>query len=119
MGKNTKVMPQNALLSIFSLGKGREYLHLKPYEKLSVQVHFLTCPQHALITKSVDDAPQNCRKNEHLTRILHLSSNRRERNSALISDYDPNKKAHPRHEFQTQQNYSTLQTREPSNSDPK
>ena len=48
MGKNTKVMPQNAPLSIFSLGKGREYLHLKPYEKLSVQVRFLTCPQHAL-----------------------------------------------------------------------
>ena len=48
MGKNTKVMPQNAPLSIFSLGKGREYLRLKPYEKLSAQVHFLTCPQHAL-----------------------------------------------------------------------
>ena len=44
MGKNTKVMPQNAPLSIFSLGKGREYLHLKPYEKLSAQVCFLTCP---------------------------------------------------------------------------
>ena len=62
MGKNTKVMPQNALLSIFSLGKGREYLHLKPYEKLSVQVYFMTCPQHALIRKSIDDAPQNCPK---------------------------------------------------------
>ena len=62
MGKNTKVMPQNALLSIFSLGKGREYLRLKPYEKLSVQVRFLTCPQHALIRKSIDDAPQNCPK---------------------------------------------------------
>ena len=62
MGKNTKVMPQNALLSIFSLGKGREYLCLKPYEKLSVQVHFLTYPQHKLIRKSIDDAPQNCPK---------------------------------------------------------
>ena len=48
MGKNINVMPQNAPLSIFSLQKGREYLHLKPYEKLSAQVHFLTCPQHAL-----------------------------------------------------------------------
>ena len=48
MGKNTKVMPQNAPLSIFSLGKGREYLCLKPYEKLSAQVRFVTCPQHAL-----------------------------------------------------------------------
>ena len=62
IGKNTKVMPQNAPLSIFSLGKGREYLRLKPYEKLSVQVRFLTCSQHALIRKSVDDAPQNCPK---------------------------------------------------------
>ena len=62
MGKNTKVMPQNAPLSIFSLVKGREYLRLKPYEKLSVQVHFLTCPQHALIRKSIDNAPQNCPK---------------------------------------------------------
>ena len=43
MGKNTKVMPQNAPLSIFFLGKGRESLCLKTYEKLSVQVHFLTC----------------------------------------------------------------------------
>ena len=37
---------------------------------------------------------------------------------ALISDYAPNKKAHPGHEFQAQQNYSSLQTRESSNSDP-
>ena len=44
MGKNTKVMPQNAPLSIFLLGKERESLRLKPYEKLSVQVCFLTCP---------------------------------------------------------------------------
>ena len=53
MGKNTKVMPQNAPLSIFLLGKGRESLRLKPYEKLSIQVHFLTC---------INDAPQNCPK---------------------------------------------------------
>ena len=33
MGKNTKVMPQNAPLSICFLGKGRESLCLKPYEK--------------------------------------------------------------------------------------
>ena len=43
MGKNTKVMPQNAPLSIFFLGKGRESLRLKPYERLSLQVCFLTC----------------------------------------------------------------------------
>ena len=40
MGKNIKVIPQYALLSIFSLGKGREYLHLKPYEKLSAKCAF-------------------------------------------------------------------------------
>ena len=45
MCKNTKVMPQNAPLPIFFLGKGRESLWLKPYEKLSVQVCFLTCSQ--------------------------------------------------------------------------
>ena len=32
--KNIKAMLQNASLSIFSLGKGREYIRLKPYEKL-------------------------------------------------------------------------------------
>ena len=37
---------------------------------------------------------------------------------ALIPDHDHNKKAHPRHEFWAQQNYSSLWTREPSNSDP-
>ena len=39
MGKNIKVMPQNAPLSIFSFGKGKEYLRLKSYEKVSVQMH--------------------------------------------------------------------------------
>ena len=43
MGKNTKVMPQNVPLSILFLGKGRESLHLKPYEKLSLQARFMTC----------------------------------------------------------------------------
>ena len=53
MGENTKVMPQNALLSIFLLGKGRESLRLKPYEKLSVQVHFLTCsPAYTKLDKA-------------------------------------------------------------------
>ena len=33
MGKNTKVMPQKTLLSIFSLGKGRESLHLQTLQK--------------------------------------------------------------------------------------
>ena len=35
----------------------------------------------------------------------------------LYSSYDPKQKAHPRHEFWAQQNYSSLWTREPSKSD--
>ena len=34
MGKNAKSYATNTLLSIFSLGKGRESLLLKPYKKL-------------------------------------------------------------------------------------
>ena len=34
MGKNAKVMPQMSCYLSFLLGKGRESLHLKPYEKL-------------------------------------------------------------------------------------
>ena len=33
----------------------------------------------------------------------------------LYSSYDPNKKAHPQHEFQESQNYLSLWTRESSN----
>ena len=67
MGKNIKVMPQNAPLSIFSLGKGRESLCLKPYGKLSVQVHFLTCsPAHTKLEK-VSMTPLKIAQND----ILH------------------------------------------------
>ena len=41
----------NTLLSIFSLGKGRESLHLKTLHKNLLQVHFLTFPQHKMISK--------------------------------------------------------------------
>ena len=34
MGKNIKVMPQKTPLSIFSLGKGRESLHLQTLHKI-------------------------------------------------------------------------------------
>ena len=96
MGKNTKVMPQNALLSIFFLGKGRESLHLKSYEKLSLQVRFLNCsPACTKLDKASTVQPQNCPKCIFFTRILHLPSNRREGNSALIFQFrTPNKKAH-------------------------
>ena len=42
MGKKYQSYATNAPLSIFSLGKGRESLCLRPYEKLSLQVRFLT-----------------------------------------------------------------------------
>ena len=85
MGKNTKVMPQNAPLSIFFLGKGRESLCLKPYEKLSLQVHFLTCsPAHTKLDKVSMMHLKIAQNIFFFTQILHLSSNRREQNSALI-----------------------------------
>ena len=85
MGKNTKVMPQNAPLSIFFLGKGRESLRLKPYEKLSLQVRFLTCsPAHTKLDKASRTHLKIAQNVYFFTRILHLSSNRREQNSALI-----------------------------------
>ena len=119
MGKNTKAMPQNAPLSIFFLGKGRESLCLKPYEKLSLQVCFLTfsptrtkldkaSTTHLKIAQNVYFSPKFCtflvtEGNE----IWHL-----------YSSCDPNKRAHPQHEFRKQQNYSSLQTRKSSKSDP-
>ena len=65
--KISKVMPQNAPLSIFSLGKGREYFCLKPYEKLSVQVRFLTCsPAHTKLEKA-STMHLKIAQNEHFT----------------------------------------------------
>ena len=85
MGKNTKVMPQNAPLSIFFLGKGRESLRLKPYEKLSLQVHFLTCSPARTTLDKVPTTHLKIAQNVYFfTRISHLSSNRREQNSAII-----------------------------------
>ena len=78
MGKNTKVMPQNALLSIFVLGKGRESLRLKPYEKLYLQVHFLT---YSLACTKLDKTSMTYLKIAQnvyfFTQISHLSSNRK------------------------------------------
>ena len=85
MGKNTKVMPQNALLSIFFLGKGRESLCLKPYEKLSLQVHFLTfSPAHTKLDKVSMMHLKIAQNVYFFTQISHLSSNRTEQNLAYI-----------------------------------
>ena len=92
----------NTPLSIFSLGKGRDSLHLKPDIKL--------------ITSTLSDLPPACKdldkastthikiapkkKVYFFKRISHLSSNRREQNLAhLFPVYDPSKKAHPQHKI--------------------
>ena len=96
IGKNTKVMPQNAPLSIFFLGKGRESLHLKPYEKLSLQVHFLTCsPAHTKLDKASTMHLKIAQNVYFFMQILHLSSDRRERNSALIFQLGPQQESSP------------------------
>ena len=88
MGKNTKVMPQNAPLSIFSLGKGRESLCLKPYEKLLLQVRFLTfSPTCTKLDKASMTHLKIAQNIYFFTRILHLSSNRREQNLAHIFQF--------------------------------
>ena len=72
-------MPQNAPLSIFSLGKGRESLCLKSYEKLLLQVRFLTfSPACTKLDKASMTHLKNCPK----CIFFHLSSNRREQNLA-------------------------------------
>ena len=48
--KNTKVMPQKTLLSIFSLGKGRESLRLQTlHKKKSVKCAFCPAPSMQII----------------------------------------------------------------------
>ena len=119
MGKNTKVVPQNAPLSIFFLGKGRESLCLKPYEKLSFQVRFLTCsPARIKLDKA-------CTMHLKIAQDVYFSCEFHtfpviEGNEIqhLYSSCNPNKKAHPQHEFQEQQNYSSIWTRKSSKLDP-
>ena len=91
MGKNTKVMPQKTLLSIFSLGKGRESLRLQTLlKKLSKSAlsalpparkkHFdsdTVWVMHAKIDQNKFTFPQ----------ISHLSSNRRVRNLTLYFQF--------------------------------
>ena len=84
MGKNVKSYTTNTPLSIFSLGKGRESLHLKHYKsyKFSSVFSDLSPPVCTKLDKGINDAPQICPKYINyvcfFTRILHLSSNRRE-----------------------------------------
>ena len=83
MGKNTKVMPQKTLLSIFSLGKGRESLCLQTLLKKlskSTQKHFdsdTVWTTHAKIDQNKFTFLQ----------ISHLSSNRRVCNLTLYFQF--------------------------------
>ena len=83
MGKMPKLC-HNTPLSIFSLGKGRESLCLKPYIKLITSA-LSDLPQHAMIwtrhQQRTSKLPKIC---IFFTQILHLSSNRRERNLAHL-----------------------------------
>ena len=119
MGKNTKVMPQNAPLSIFFLGKGRESLRLKPYEKLSLQVRFLTCSPACTKLDKASTMHLKIAQNVYFSREFHtFAVTEGNEIRHIYSSYDPNKKAHPQHKFQAQQNYSSLRTRESSKLDP-
>ena len=119
MGKNTKVMPQNAPLSIFFLGKGRESLCLKPYEKLSLQVHFLTCsPACTKLDKRQQCTSKLSKMYIFSCKFCNFPVTEGNEIRHLYSSYDPNKKAHPQHEFWEQQNYSSLWTKKSSKLDP-
>ena len=105
MGKNTKVMLQNAPFFIFFLGKGRESLRLKPYEKLSLQVRFLNCsPAHTKLDK-VSTMHLKIAQNVYFSRkFCTFPVTEGKEIWHLYSSYNPNKKAHPQHKFWEQQN---------------
>ena len=76
----------NTPLSIFSLGKGRESLHLKTLHL--VQVCFLPRPQHKKDSDSDKTWTTHVKIAQNFfPRISHLSSNRREQNLALYFQF--------------------------------
>ena len=85
MGKNTKVMPQKTLLSIFSLGKGRESLRLQTLHKKLSKSALSALPQACKNILIQTMCGQRTLKLTKITflQILHLSSNRRVRNLTL------------------------------------
>ena len=119
MGKTTKVMPQDAPLTIFFLGKGRESLRLKPYEKLSLQVCFLSCSPARTKLDKASMTHLKIAQNVYFSHEFHtFPVTEGNEIQHLYSSYDHNKKAHPQHKFREQQNYLSLRTRESSKSDP-
>ena len=111
-------MPQNTPLSIFFLGKGRKSLCLKSYEAI-MQVHFLTCSPACTRLDKASTTHLKIAQNVYFSRkFCTFPVTEGNKIWHLYSSYNPNKKAHPQHEFQEQQNYSSLRTRESSKSDP-
>ena len=110
MGKNTKVMPQKTLLSIFSLGKGRESLRLQTlHKKLSALSALPPARKKHSDSDTVWTTHAKIDQNKFtFPQILHLSSNRRVRNLTLYFQFTTparelthrTKFVHPeRHEF--------------------
>ena len=62
MGKKYQSYATYAPLSIFSLGKGRESLCLKPYENLFTSALSDLLPQHIMFRQGVNNTHQNCPK---------------------------------------------------------
>ena len=91
----------NTPLSIFSLGKGRESLRLKTlHKKLITSVLSDLPPARNDLDKALMTHVKIAQNMYIFPQILHLSSNRRERNLAhLFPVYDPSKKAHPQHKI--------------------
>ena len=91
MGENTKVMPQKTLLSIFSLGKGRESLRLQTLlKKLSKSALSALPPTRKNIFDSDTVWMTHAKIDQNkftFPQILHLSSNRRVRNLTLYFQF--------------------------------
>ena len=83
-----------------SLGKGRESLHLISYEKLSLQVCFLTSPAHTKLDKKSMTYFKIAHNMYIFMQISCLSRKQKGMKfSTSIPDQDPSKKAHPQDEI--------------------
>ena len=113
MGKNTKVMPQKTLLSIFSLWKGRESLCLQTLHKKLSKSALSALPPSMQKHSDSDTVWMTHTKIDQnkftLPQLSHLSSNRRVCNLPLYFQFTTParelthrmKFIHPeRHEFQ-------------------
>ena len=130
MGKNTKVMPQYPTIYLFSWEREGILTSQTLYIKLITSALSDLPPARNDLEKASTTHLKISQNMYIFTRISHLSSNRREQNSAhLFPVYDPSKKAHPqheilvfldaeRHEFWKHHNYSSPWARELPKSNP-